>query len=229
MLTCTDLNTHYGPAHVLFDVTLEVGEGRVLSLLGRNGVGKSTLLKSIIGLTPPTSGGIAFAGQDLRKLPPHRIAQAGIGYVPEERRVFADLTVEENLEIAERGTGKWSSAAAFRVFPALEEFRRRRAGLLSGGQQQMLTIARTLMGNPRLILIDEPTEGLSPIMVRTLATTIHDLKSAGQTMLIAAQDLRFALSIADDLAVLDRGRIVYRATGNDARANVDHVRSLLAL
>jgi branched-chain amino acid transport system ATP-binding protein len=229
MLKCTGLNTHYGPAHVLFDVTLEVGEGRVLSLLGRNGVGKSTLLKSIIGLTPPSSGQIELAGVSLRNLPPHRIAQAGIGYVPEERRVFADLTVEENLEVAERGNAKWNSAEAFRVFPALQEFRRRRAGLLSGGQQQMLTIARTLMGNPRLILVDEPTEGLSPIMVKTLAGTIQDLKSAGQTMLIAAQDLRFALSIADDLAVLDRGRVVYSATGDAARGDVERIRSLLAL
>lgn len=229
MLRCTDLNTWYGPAHVLFDVNLEVAEGRVLSLLGRNGVGKSTLLKSIIGLAPPASGDIVLDDRTLRGQPPHRIAQAGIGYVPEERRVFADLTVEENLEIAERGSGKWSRREAFRAFPALEEFRTRRAGLLSGGQQQMLTIARTLMGNPSLLMLDEPTEGLSPVMVKTLAAMVHDLKRAGQTMLVAAQDLRFALSIADDLLVLDRGRIVFRATGDAARADPERVRALLAL
>ncbi|VTU30844.1 ABC transporter ATP-binding protein [Variovorax sp. PBL-E5] len=229
MLRCTELNTWYGPAHVLFDVELDVAEGRVLSLLGRNGVGKSTLLKSIIGLVPPGSGEIMFDGLNLRGLPPHRIAQAGIGYVPEERRVFADLTVEENLEIAELRRGAWSRREAFRAFPALEEFRQRRAGLLSGGQQQMLTIARALMGNPRLLLVDEPTEGLSPIMVKTLAGTIHDLKRAGQTMVVAAQDLRFALSIADELAVLDRGRVVYRKDGDAARADVEHIKALLAL
>jgi len=229
MLRCIDLNTYYGPAHVLFDVSLEVVEGRVLSLLGRNGVGKSTLLKSIIGLTPPSSGDIVFRGRSLRGQASHRIAQAGIGYVPEERRIFADLTVEENLEIAERGSGRWSRREAYRTFPALEEFRRRRAGLLSGGQQKMLTIARTLMGNPLLMLVDEPTEGLSPIMVKTLTGMIDDLKTAGQTMLVAAQGLRFALSIADDLAVLDRGRVVYRASGPAARADVERIRALLAL
>jgi branched-chain amino acid transport system ATP-binding protein len=229
MLRCTELNTWYGPAHVLFDVSLEVAEGRVLSLLGRNGVGKSTLLKSIIGIAPAGSGRIDFDGLSLRGLPPHKIAQAGIGYVPEERRVFADLTVDENLEIAELRRGAWCRAEAFRAFPALEQFRHRRAGLLSGGQQQMLTIARALMGNPRLLLVDEPTEGLSPIMVKSLAGTIHDLKNAGQTMVVAAQDLRFALSIADELAVLDRGRVVYRKDGDAARADVEHIKALLAL
>ena len=229
MLRCTELNTWYGPAHVLFDISLDVAEGRVLSVLGRNGVGKSTLLKSIIGITPPGSGDIVFDGLNLRGLPPHKIAQAGIGYVPEERRVFADLTVEENLEIAEVRRGAWSRREAFLAFPALEEFRHRRAGLLSGGQQQMLTIARALMGNPRLLLVDEPTEGLSPILVKSLAGTIHDLKKSGQTMVVAAQDLRFALSIADELAVLDRGRVVYRAGGDVARGEVDRIRGLLAL
>ena len=229
MLRCTDLNTWYGPAHVLFDVNVEVAEGRVLSILGRNGVGKSTLLKSIIGITPPGSGEIVFRGQNLCGMPTHKIAQSGIGYVPEERRVFADLTVEENLEIAELRVGAWSRREAFRAFPALEEFRTRRAGLLSGGQQQMLTIARSLMGNPRLLLVDEPTEGLSPIMVKTLAGTMHDLKTAGQTMVVAAQDVRFALSIADDLVVFDRGRVVYRADAAQARADVERIRALLAL
>lgn len=229
MLRCTELNTFYGPAHVLFDVSFDIAEGRVLSLLGRNGVGKSTLLKTIIGITPASSGAIEFDGRDLRGQPTHRIAQAGIGYVPEERRIFADLTVQENLEIAQRGTGRWSLSEAFRIFPALQEFRQRRAGLLSGGQQQMLTIARTLMGNPRLLLVDEPTEGLSPIMVRSLASTIHELKRAGQTMLVAAQDVRFALSIADELAVIERGRIVMRTSGDEARANPEPVRARLAL
>jgi len=229
MLRCTELNTWYGPAHVLFNISLDVAEGRVLSVLGRNGVGKSTLLKTIIGLAPPSSGDIVFNGHSLRGQAPFRIARAGIGYVPEDRRVFSDLSVEENLEVAERSPGKWSRHEAFRAFPVLKEFRDRRAGLLSGGQQQMLTIARALMGNPRLLLVDEPTEGLSPIMVKTLAGMIRDLRRAGQTMLVAAQDLRFALSIADDLVVLDRGRVVYMASGEMARNDPERVRTLLML
>lgn len=229
MLNCTDLNTWYGPAHILFDVCIEVAEGRVLSILGRNGVGKSTLLKSIIGIVPPASGNIEFCGSSLLNLPTHKIARIGVGYVPEDRRVFADLTVEENLEIAELKPGAWSRREAFLAFPPLEEFRSRRAGFLSGGQQQMLTIARAMMGNPRLLLVDEPTEGLSPIMVKTLARTIHDLKKAGQTMVVAAQDLHFALSIADDLIVLDRGRVVYQSESERARAEIDKIRALLSV
>jgi branched-chain amino acid transport system ATP-binding protein len=180
MLRCTNVNTWSGPAHILFDVDIHVDEGRVLSILGRNGVGKSTLLKSIMGIVPPASGDIEFCGHSLLGLPTHKIARFGLGYVPEDRRVFADLTVEENLEVAELTAGKWSRKQAFLAFPALEEFRSRRAGLLSGGQQQMLSIARAMMGNPRLLLVDEPTEGLSPIMVKTLARTVHDLKNSGR-------------------------------------------------
>ncbi|CAG2160747.1 ABC transporter ATP-binding protein [Cupriavidus numazuensis] len=229
MLTCTNLNTWYGPAHILFDVDINVSEGRVLSILGRNGVGKSTLLKSIMGVVSPGSGDIEFCGRSLFGISTHKVAQSGIGYVPEDRRVFADLTVEENLEIAELKPGAWSRREAFCAFPPLEEFRSRRAGLLSGGQQQMLSIARAMMGNPRLLLVDEPTEGLSPIMVRTLARTIHDLKNAGQTMVVAAQDLAFALSIADDLIVLDRGRVVYQSGIENARVEIDKIRTLLAV
>lgn len=229
MLSCTDLNTWYGPAHILFNISIGIEEGRVLSILGRNGVGKSTLLKSIIGIVPPASGAIEFCGRNVLGVPTHKVARSGIGYVPEDRRVFADLTVEENLEIAELKPGAWSRREAFRAFPPLEQFRSRRAGFLSGGQQQMLTIARAMMGNPRLLLVDEPTEGLSPIMVKTLARTIHDLKKAGQTMIVAAQDLPFAISIADDLIVLDRGRVVYRAESDQARVEIDKIRSLLAV
>jgi branched-chain amino acid transport system ATP-binding protein len=229
MLRCTDLNTWYGPAHILFDVNIGVEKGRVLSILGRNGVGKSTLLKSIIGIVPSASGVIEFGGIDLLGMPTHKVARSGIGYVPEDRRVFAELSVEENLEIAELKPGAWSRREAFRAFPPLEEFRSRRAGLLSGGQQQMLTIARAMMGNPNLLLVDEPTEGLSPITVKTLARTIHDLKKAGQTMIVAAQDLPFAISIADDLIVLDRGRVVYRAESEQAHTEIDKVRALLAV
>ena len=180
MLTCKGINTFYGPAHVLFDVDVEVSEGQMVCLIGRNGVGKSTTLKSIMGLAPISSGSIVFQGKDISALPSFMVARSGIGYVPEDRRVFADLTVEENLEVAERGGTPWTRKSVYELFPALHEFRTRRGGLLSGGQQQMLTIARTLVGNPKLLLIDEPTEGLSPIVVRSLEDMIRGLKAKGR-------------------------------------------------
>lgn len=229
MLKCSELNAGYGVAHVLFDVGLELEEGRVLSLLGRNGVGKSTLLKTLMGLVPASSGRIEFRGRRIERQPPFRIARLGLGYVPEDRRVFADLSVEDNIEVAERGGGAWTRERLFGFFPALQEFRKRPAGLLSGGQQQMLTIARTLAANPALVLIDEPTEGLSPVMVKTLESVIAELKRQGQTMLVAAQDLRFALAIADEVLVMDRGRVVHRVTGDEARRDSAGVRAVFKL
>ncbi len=229
MLTCKGINTFYGPAHVLFDVDVEVGEGQMVCLIGRNGVGKSTTLKSIMGLAPVSSGSIVFEGRDISALPSFKVARAGIGYVPEERRIFADLTVEENLEVAERGGAPWTRNSVYELFPALHEFRTRRGGLLSGGQQQMLTIARTLVGNPRLLLIDEPTEGLSPIVVRSLEDMIRGLKAKGQTMLLAGQDLRFSLSVADFIYVLDRGRVVYSGDRQEAARDIERIRGMLAV
>ena len=229
MLECRGINTHYGPAHVLFDVDIDVGVGQMVCLIGRNGVGKSTTLKSIMGLTPPSAGSVRFEGIDITGWPAHHVAQAGIGYVPEDRRVFADLTVEENLEVAERGGTPWSLTAVYELFPPLLEFRKRRGGLLSGGQQQMLTIARTLVGNPRLLLIDEPTEGLSPIVVRSLEGMIRSLKYKGQTMLMAAQDLRFSLSVADVIYVLDHGRVIYHAPRDQAQRESDRIRAMLSV
>lgn len=229
MLTCKGINTFYGPAHVLFDVDVEVAEGQMVCLIGRNGVGKSTTLKSIMGLAPVSSGSITFEGKDISALPSFMVARAGIGYVPEDRRVFADLTVEENLEVAERGGAPWTRKSVYELFPALHEFRTRRGGLLSGGQQQMLTIARTLVGNPRLLLIDEPTEGLSPIVVRSLEDMIRGLKAKGQTMLLAGQDIRFSLSVADFIYVLDRGRVVYSGAREEAARDTDRIRDMLAV
>lgn len=229
MLECRGINTRYGPAHVLFDVDIEVSAGQMVCLIGRNGVGKSTTLKSIMGLAPPASGKVRFEGVDITGWPSHRVAQAGVGYVPEDRRVFADLTVEENLEVAQRGGAPWNIDAVFNLFPPLLEFRKRRGGLLSGGQQQMLTIARTLVGNPRLLLIDEPTEGLSPIVVRTLEGMIRSLKDKGQTMLLAAQDLRFSLSVADVIYVLDHGRVIYHAQREQAQRESDRIRAMLSV
>lgn len=229
MLECRGINTFYGPAHVLFDVNIEVAEGQMICLIGRNGVGKSTTLKSIMGLAPISSGSIRFDGTEISGWPAYRVARAGVGYVPEDRRVFADLTVEENLEVAERGGSPWNRAAVYDLFPALREFSKRRGGLLSGGQQQMLTIARTLVGNPRLLLIDEPTEGLSPIVVGALEEMIRGLKAKGQTMLMAAQDLRFSLSVADAVYVLDRGRVIYHAPRQQAAAEIEQIRTMLSV
>lgn len=218
MLECDRLHTYYGAAHVLFDVSLKVARGTAACILGRNGVGKSTMLRSVMGLTPPRQGTVNFAGRRIDGLPAHRIARLGIGYVPEDRRVFADLSVEDNLLVAQRarrgGIG-WTVDKAFELFPALFEFRTRLAGLLSGGQQQMLTIARALMGNPDLLLLDEPTEGLAPVTVQVLEDAILALKDQGVTMLIAAQDIGFASRIADQLYVMHRGEIVYHGSRSE--------------
>ena len=229
MLKCSELNARYGIAHVLFDIDLDLPEGRVLSWLGRNGVGKSTLLKTIMGLVPAHSGTIEFRGRRIEREPPFRIARLGLGYVPEDRRVFADLSVEDNIEVAQRAGSQWTCSRLFHFFPALQEFRKRPAGLLSGGQQQMLTIARTLAGAPALVLLDEPTEGLAPVMVKALEAVIGELKRQGQTMLIAAQDLRFALAIADEVLVMERGRIVHQVAGEVARSDSEQVRALFKL
>lgn len=228
MLVCEDINTYYGPAHVLFDVSFEVPEGRLVALIGRNGVGKSTTLKSIMGLAPARSGTIHFQGHPIERLEPFRIARVGVGYVPEERRVFADLTIDENLQVAER-PGPWTRPRIYRVFPALAELRKRQAGLLSGGQQQMLTIARSLATNPKLLLMDEPTEGLAPVIVGTLQSIVQDLRRDGQTCLLAAQDLNFALAIADLVLIMDSGRITFRTTGEAARADVAALSDRLAI
>lgn len=231
MLECDRLNTFYGPAQILFDLSLKVEEGRSLCLVGRNGVGKSTCLKSIIGIAPQRTGTVRFRGESLDGEPSFRRAQRGIGYVPEDRRVFPDISVEDNLLIAERpGDGiAWDLARSYDVFPALREFRAREGGYLSGGQQQMLTIARTLMGRPRLLLVDEPTEGLAPVTVRLLEEAILALKREGLTMLLAAQDMPFAYAVADDVCLVDRGRVVYRGTVDEARRDEDRIRSHLAL
>ncbi len=232
MLEVEGLETRYGAAQILFGVSFTVEKGRAACLVGRNGVGKSTTLRSIMGLTPPAAGSIRFEGTEIAGLPPFRIARLGLGYVPEDRRIFADLTVEENLQIAERpseGGIEWSIEKAYEMFPPLAEFRRRQGGYLSGGQQQMLTIARTLMGAPRLLLLDEPTEGLSPLVIRDLEEAILKLKAEGLTMLLAAQDLRFAHNVADDVYVMNRGEIVWGGAIEAARAASGEVAAHLAV
>ncbi|MDB5369944.1 MAG: transporter ATP-binding protein [Roseomonas sp.] len=223
MLSVEGLNTHYGRAHILQGMALEIGAGEVMVLLGRNGAGKSTTMKSIIGLVRPTSGRIAFAGREIAGQEPHRIARAGLGYVPEDRRVFADLSVMENLEVGRQppreGLRPWTPGRLFELFPNLGQMRGRPGGRMSGGEQQMLTIARTLMGNPRLILLDEPSEGLAPVIVEQMARTILALKQEGLTVLLAEQNLHFASGVADRATVVEKGRVVWAGTIAALRAD----------
>jgi branched-chain amino acid transport system ATP-binding protein len=216
LLSIDGLNSHYGRAHILHDVALSVAPGAVMVLLGRNGAGKSTVMKSIIGLVQPSAGRVQFRGQNIAGQAPYRIARLGLGYVPEERRIFRDLTVMENLDIgrqpARAGRDAWTEERLFALFPNLGAMRNRPGGRMSGGEQQMLTIARTLMGNPDLVLLDEPSEGLSPLIVEQMAAAIMALKRQAVTVLLAEQNLHFALRVADSAAVIEAGRIVWSGT-----------------
>jgi branched-chain amino acid transport system ATP-binding protein len=216
MLAVGGLNSFYGRAHILFDVGFEVRRGEVLVLLGRNGAGKSTTMKSVMGLVPPRSGEVAFDGERIERLPPFRIARKGLGYVPEDRRVFSDLTVMENLEVGRQppreGAPAWTPERVFQLFPNLGEMRDRPGGRMSGGEQQMLTIARTLMGNPRAILLDEPSEGLAPVIVEQMANAIRALKAEGLTVTLSEQNLHFASLVADRAVIIEKGRVRYAGT-----------------
>jgi branched-chain amino acid transport system ATP-binding protein len=213
LLHVAGLNVFYGGAHVLFDLDLGLRRGEVLALLGRNGAGKSTTLKAIIGMVRSASGTIRLDGVRIDQRPSHAVARLGIGYVPEERRIFSDLTVEENLEIGRQPRRArapyWTMETLLRLFPNLAELRKRMGGRISGGEQQMLTIARTLMGNPLLLLLDEPSEGLAPKIVENMAETIRSLKGEGLAVLLSEQNLRFAAGVADRAAVIEKGRVRY--------------------
>ena len=232
MLDVQGLEARYGQALVLQGVSLSVTRGSVCLLLGRNGAGKSTTVKSLIGLVRPSRGSVHFLGHDVAGEEPYRIARRGMGYVPEERRIFTDLTVMENLQVGTRTAAEgqaWTPERLFAVFPNLAEMRHRSAGRMSGGEQQMLAIARTLMGNPTLLLLDEPSEGLSPLIVEQLADTLLLLKREGTTMLLAEQNLHFARLVGDDAVVLERGRIVWSGTAAALTADADAQRRYLAL
>ena len=202
-----------------------------MCLLGRNGVGKTTTMRSIMGLTPPASGRVVWKGRDITRVAPFRAAGLGIGFVPEDRRIFADLTVWENLDVAERRTrtGRFTAERVFDLFPALRQLRDRPGGFLSGGEQQMLTIARTLMGNPELLLLDEPSEGLAPLVVDHLQEQIGRLKSDGLTILLAEQNVGFSLNLADRVYVLEKGRIRYEGSSREFRENDSVRQQYLAL
>ncbi len=211
LLVLRDVRSGYGRATVLFDVSLTLQVGEVVALLGRNGAGKSTTLKTIMGLVPATSGTVTFAGRPIAGLPPYRIARSGLGYVPETRRIFTDLTVSENLDIGRRkpshGRAPWTPETLYEVFPNLAEMRGRRAGYMSGGEQQMLTIARTLMGNPRAVLLDEPSEGIAPVIVDLMARAVLRMKAEGIAVLLSEQNVGFAAAISDRAYFIDRGQV----------------------
>jgi branched-chain amino acid transport system ATP-binding protein len=213
---------------VLFGVSIEVHAGECVCLLGRNGVGKTTTMRSIMGLTPPQSGRVAFKGADITGWEPYRVARAGIGFVPEDRRIFADLTVWENLDVAQR-RGAWTAERIFDLFPTLRQLTSRNGGYLSGGEQQMLTIARTLMGNPELLLLDEPSEGLAPLVVDHLGEQIARLKAEGLTILLAEQNTDFSLRLADRVYVLEKGAIRFSGVAAALRDNEALRHELLAL
>jgi len=212
-LTVAGLHSYYGLAHILDGVALAVKPGEVVALLGRNGAGKSTTMKSIMGLVRPRRGTIDFDGHAIAGQEPHVIARLGLGYVPEDRRVFADLTVLENLTVGQQppraGAPEWTVERVFELFPKLAELRDRPAGRMSGGEQQMLTITRTLMGNPSLILLDEPSEGLAPVIVEQMANTILDLKRESLSILLSEQNLHFATLVSDRAYIIEKGRIRY--------------------
>ena len=223
ILAVQDLDSFYGRAHILRRLSFAMAPGEALVLLGRNGAGKSTAMKSLIGLVRPAKGSILFAGRQIAGLEPYRIARLGLGYVPEGRRIFADLTVAENLDVgrqpARPGIAPWTVARLVALFPGLGPLRHRVAARISGGEQQMLSIARTLMGNPRLILLDEPTEGLSPLVVEQMAAAILALKAEGVTLLLAEQNLHFAARVADRAVVLEKGRAAWAGTLQELQAD----------
>jgi len=231
VLQVEDIYTAYGLSQVLFGVSLEVGRGECVCLLGRNGVGKTTTMRSIIGLTPPRRGRVLWKGREVTGRPPYQIARAGIGFIPEDRRIFADLTVWENLDVASRGgrNGGWTVERVFTLFPKLRELVDRQGGFLSGGEQQMLTIARTLMGNPELLLLDEPSEGLAPLVVDHLKEQIARLKQDGLTILLAEQNVRFSLDLADRVYILEKGHIRFEGTAREVRDNDTIRQQYLAL
>ncbi len=218
-LELTKVNTFYGLSHILFDVSLSVNKGEIVGLLGRNGAGKSTTMKSIMALVPPRSGFIRFKGQDIKGKDPYLLFRTGIGYVPDDRRVFADLSVDDNLEIVYRRNGDWTKEKVYQLFPPLAEIKDRRAGHLSGGEQQMLTIGRALMGSPELLLLDEPTEGLAPLIVKALENQILQLKSMGISILLSEQNVKSALKLVDRVYVIDNGRIRFEGTVKDLETN----------
>jgi branched-chain amino acid transport system ATP-binding protein len=222
ILEVKNINTYYGTSHILFEVSLDVDKGEIVALLGRNGAGKTTTLRSLMGLTPPRTGSVKFQGKEIRDKPAYIIAQQGLGFVPDDRGIFGPLTVKQNLEVVARKGDKgleWTLESVYGLFPALRKLESRRGGQLSGGEQQMLTIARTLMTNPQMLLLDEPLEGLSPLVVKTLAEKILELKVKGLTILLSEQNAKFAEKLSDRAYVMDKGMIRFQGSIEELRGN----------
>jgi branched-chain amino acid transport system ATP-binding protein len=231
LLQVKEINAFYGISHILFDVSLEVDEGEVVCLLGRNGVGKTTTLRSIMGLTPFRSGSILFKGTDLSGKQPFEIARMGIGFVPEDRVIFPDLTVKENLEmgVKRRSDGRWTLDRIFRMFPILEKRHSQMGGTLSGGEQQMLTIGRTLMGNPILLMLDEPSEGLAPLVVRELTGQVRNLKKGGMPILLTEQNTSFTLMLSDRGYILEKGHVRWDGPVSELKEKPEILRNYLGV
>jgi branched-chain amino acid transport system ATP-binding protein len=238
LLDAKGLNGWYGAAHILFDVDLQVNRGEVVALMGRNGAGKSTTLKALMGMLAKRKGAVSFLGHDISKREPYDVARLGLGYVPEDRRVFADLTVMENLEVGKQPPRAWADGSAapvwtpeklFKLFPNLGEMPDRPGGRMSGGEQQMLTVARTLMGNPYLVLLDEPSEGVAPVIVEQMAQMILELKGQGVSILLSEQNMHFAELVSDRAYVLEKGQIRYQASMAELSANEEVRRSYLSV
>jgi len=221
ILEAEQIHTYYGTSHILFGISFEVREGESICLLGRNGAGKTTTLRSIIGLTPPRAGKIRFRGKEIVGRPPYRIAQLGIGFVPDDRRIFPDLTVRQNIMVArrEREGSNWNLDSVYNLFPKLQQLDTHMGTQLSGGEQQMLTIARTLMTNPELLLLDEPGEGLAPLVIKTMEVQLGEIKKMGLNMLICEHNVGLALALSDRGYVMDKGAIHYHGTIDELRGN----------
>lgn len=234
LLDVKGLNTYYGESHALQDISLNVNEGEIVALLGRNGMGKSTTLKSIMGMQKPRSGKVIFDGQELTGQRPHKVARAGIGYVPEDRRIFPNLTVLDNLLIGVKG-GKidisdpnaWTVERIYKHFPFMESRAQQKGGLLSGGEQQMLTIGRTLMGNPKLLMVDEPTEGLSPIMIKEVKDVLEEIGNAGISILLVEHNFRLATSLANRVFVMGKAHIGFSGTTKELEASPEIIEKYL--
>lgn len=232
ILDVSEIDTYYGSSHILHQVSIQVRDGEVVALLGRNGVGKTTTLRSIIGLSPPAQGSIRFQGEEMRGRPAYEVARKGVGYIPDDLRIFPDLTCEENLEIARKvskRSGRWNRERVETLFPVLKDRRKQKGLSFSGGEKKMLSLGRALMMNPSLILLDEPSEGLAPLVVRQLMENILNIRKEGITILLADQNLKFCSKVCDRGYILEKGSVVHSGTMDEIWSNEDVVKRYLAM
>ncbi len=225
-LTAEGLNTYYGKSHILYDVSLDVAEGQITTLLGRNGAGKTTTLRSLVGLTPARAGRVTIFGRDATRLPPYRIAALGVGYVPEGRKIFPNLTVHDNLRVPLERPGPWTIERVYALFPRLQERRQNLGRQLSGGEQEMLSVARALLLNPKLLILDEPSQGLAPLIVREVFRVVAQMRAEGMSVLLVEQNVRASLEIADRAYVLDHGQMVWSGSAAELARDEERIQAL---